>query len=329
MRKDRTTGHRRSARISALEEKARILALEKLARSNASISSSPPPPGSRKRGRKCKSLQAVVVNSVTTSPHQKMQSLFDLHLKAIIYFPLVMTVSLSSFTCNISGYIPAFWFLTFSCEQEGEDSKHEDNAGKAELLEKSSSPQRLPKKQTLEFVLDILQRRDTEEIFAQPVDPEEVIGYYNIIKEPMDFGTMRAKLQEGLYTSLEQFERDVFLISSNAMKFNSSTTVYYTEARAISELAQRLFHSLRTEPENFQLEYSRTRRRPGRKAQSEAGGSHTKPAKPGSSNDGVSLNDPTLRRPTPAFLGPPYPKPFAGQLHNGMLSGKKWATSYN
>lgn len=34
-----------------------------------------------------------------------------------------------------------------------------------------------------------------------------------IIKEPMDFGTMRAKLHEGMYTSLEQFE--VFPLSFN------------------------------------------------------------------------------------------------------------------
>lgn len=34
----------------------------------------------------------------------------------------------------------------------------------------------------------------------------QVEGYYETIKNPMDFGTMRAKLQEGLYTSLEQFE---------------------------------------------------------------------------------------------------------------------------
>ncbi|KAG6738180.1 hypothetical protein POTOM_059745 [Populus tomentosa] len=52
----------------------------------------------------------------------------------------------------------------------------------------------------------IVQRRDTQEIFAQPVDPDEVVGYFDIIKEPMDFGTIRAKLQEGMYTSLDQFQ---------------------------------------------------------------------------------------------------------------------------
>lgn len=89
-------------------------------------------------------------------------------------------------------------------------------------------------------------RRDTHEIFAEPVDPNEVCiclsvplilyhrycyfpflvqyidgdlcsfkaeDYYEIIEEPMDFGTMRAKLHEGMYRSLEQFE--VFLLLQN------------------------------------------------------------------------------------------------------------------
>lgn len=82
----------------------------------------------------------------------------------------------------------------------------------------------------------------------------KVEGYYEIVKEPMDFGTMRAKLHEGMYETLEQFEvcfflwsldifihgeyiiyhltlwmiiqHDVFLIPANAMLFNSSGSVY-------------------------------------------------------------------------------------------------------
>ncbi|KDP45670.1 hypothetical protein JCGZ_17277 [Jatropha curcas] len=264
-RKEAIAGSRRSARISALEEKARELALQRRAKQLAASSSPPLPlPAARKRGRKRKSLQSVVVNSVT--PHK-----------------------------------------------EGEDPKHEDNATKAEM-ENLSSSQGMPKKETLEFILDVLQRRDTQEIFAQPVDPQQVADYYNIIKEPMDFGTMRAKLQEGMYTSFEQFERDVFLISSNAMKFNSSTTVYYTEARAISELAERLFRSLRTEPESFQLEYTRTRRRSGKKPQVEVA---TDANKPSASKHGLPLNHKRVNYQPFAF------KPRIGQTNNQFLSSKK------
>ncbi|XP_062016785.1 uncharacterized protein LOC133733175 [Rosa rugosa] len=90
----------------------------------------------------------------------------------------------------------------------------------------------------------------------------------------MDFGTIRTKLQEGKYTSLQQFEHDVHLISANAMHFNSSTTVFYQEARAIQELAQQLFQSLRADPEQFQLQFLLTKRGPGRKPQNQGRGSH-------------------------------------------------------
>lgn len=125
----------------------------------------------------------------------------------------------------------------------------------------TTRPQSMPDKRILELVIDALQRRDTNELFAEPVDPQEVEDYYEIIEEPMDFGTMRAKLHEGLYKSLEQFERDALLIPRNAMHFNSSTTVYFRQARAIHELAKRVFHILKTDPEKFEMEFSGTRRR--------------------------------------------------------------------
>ncbi|KAJ6765353.1 BROMODOMAIN-CONTAINING PROTEIN [Salix purpurea] len=139
----------------------------------------------------------------------------------------------------------------------------------------SSSPctSWVPEKRILEHIIDILQRRDTHEIFAEPVDPSEVEEYYEIIKEPMDFGTMRAKLHEGMYKSLEQFEHDVFLISENAMHFNSSSTIYFRQARAIDELAKKVFLVLKTDPENFELEFSGTRRRSGGRPRHEAKGS--------------------------------------------------------
>ncbi|XP_048431727.1 uncharacterized protein LOC103960177 isoform X2 [Pyrus x bretschneideri] len=137
----------------------------------------------------------------------------------------------------------------------------------------------LPEKRILELILDKLQRKDTYEIFAEPVDPNEVEGYYEIIEEPMDFGTMRAKLHEGMYKNLEQFEHDAFLITENAMHFNSTATIYFRQnkttwflqARAIHELAKKVFHVLKTSPDNFELEFSETRQRSGRKAQGEAG----------------------------------------------------------
>lgn len=65
-------------------------------------------------------------------------------------------------------------------------------------------------------------------------------------------------------------QHDVFLITRNAMHFNSSGTVYFRQARAIHELAIRVFHVLGTDPENFEVEFLGTRRRSTRRAQNEA-----------------------------------------------------------
>ncbi|GMJ01601.1 hypothetical protein HRI_003829300 [Hibiscus trionum] len=153
-------------------------------------------------------------------------------------------------------------------------SSRDDNTPKLHD-DKAASPEWMPEKRILEHILDILQRRDSHEIFAEPVDPEEVEDYYEIIKEPMDFGTMRAKLHEGMYTSLQQFEHDVYLIPQNAMHFNSPTTVYFRQARAIHELATKVFSCLKTEPEKFEFEFPDTKRRSSRRLMCEGRGPST------------------------------------------------------
>ncbi|XP_050376633.1 uncharacterized protein LOC126794030 isoform X2 [Argentina anserina] len=103
----------------------------------------------------------------------------------------------------------------------------------------------LPDKKLLVFILDRLQKKDTRGVFSEPVDPEELPDYHEIIEIPMDFGTVREKLDQGAYANLEQLEKDVFLISSNAMQYNAPDTIYFRQARSIQELAKKDFENLR------------------------------------------------------------------------------------
>lgn len=103
----------------------------------------------------------------------------------------------------------------------------------------------LPDKKLLVFILDRLQKKDTHGVFSEPVDTEELPDYCEIIDQPMDFGTVRRKLSEGAYTKLEEFEKDVLLICSNAMQYNSPDTIYFRQARTMQELAKRDFDNLR------------------------------------------------------------------------------------
>ncbi|KAM7250043.1 hypothetical protein ACFE04_021926 [Oxalis oulophora] len=64
----------------------------------------------------------------------------------------------------------------------------------------------LPDKKTMEFILHKLQKKDTYGVFSEPVDPEELPDYHEVIEHPMDFATVRKKLGNDSYLTLEQFE---------------------------------------------------------------------------------------------------------------------------
>ncbi|KAF9597226.1 hypothetical protein IFM89_016367 [Coptis chinensis] len=145
--------------------------------------------------------------------------------------------------------------------QRVENENHLGNNGQPSAERPTSQ---MPEKRMLWVALEILQRKDTHEIFAVPVDPVEVEGYYEIIKEPMDFMTMKEKIEQGAYKSLEQFEHDVFLIFENAMLFNAQNTIFYRQAQAIDELAKQVIRTLRMNPGNLEHEFL-TKKRLGRK----------------------------------------------------------------
>ncbi|KAL1206477.1 Transcription factor GTE9 [Cardamine amara subsp. amara] len=109
----------------------------------------------------------------------------------------------------------------------------------------SSEPTPILDKKSLELILDKLQKKDIYGVYAEPVDPEELPDYHDIIENPMDFSTVRKKLANGSYHTLEELESDVLLICSNAMQYNSSDTVYYKQARTIQEMGNRKFEKAR------------------------------------------------------------------------------------
>ncbi|KAM9343756.1 bromodomain adjacent to zinc finger domain protein 2A isoform 2-T2 [Pholidichthys leucotaenia] len=60
--------------------------------------------------------------------------------------------------------------------------------------------------------------------FLEPVNPRLVPGYRRIIKNPMDFLTMRERLLQGRYCSCEEFAADAQLVFSNCELFNEDTS---------------------------------------------------------------------------------------------------------
>ncbi|KAL8243396.1 hypothetical protein R6Q59_009654 [Mikania micrantha] len=131
-------------------------------------------------------------------------------------------------------------------EDEGEEEDEEACGSDFDCV--SDLPKRVPvpDKKTLELILDKLQKKDIYGVYAEPVDPEELPDYHDVIKHPMDFATVRKKLAKGLYSCLKEFESDVFLICTNAMQYNAPDTIYYKQASSIQEQAKLKFQRLRT-----------------------------------------------------------------------------------
>ncbi|KAJ0534261.1 putative chromatin remodeler Bromodomain family [Helianthus annuus] len=82
-------------------------------------------------------------------------------------------------------------------------------------------------------------------VFNKPVDVValKIPDYFNVIKKPMDLGTIKTKLCSGSYSSPSQFAADVRLTFSNAMTYNPPGNDVHIMADVLSK-----FFELRWKP---------------------------------------------------------------------------------
>ncbi|XP_012645047.1 bromodomain-containing protein 1 isoform X5 [Microcebus murinus] len=106
----------------------------------------------------------------------------------------------------------------------------------------------------LRSVLDQLQEKDPARIFAQPVSLKEVPDYLDHIKHPMDFATMRKRLEAQGYKNLHEFEEDFDLIVDNCMKYNARDTVFYRAAVRLRDQGGVVLRQARREVDSIGLE---------------------------------------------------------------------------
>lgn len=102
-------------------------------------------------------------------------------------------------------------------------------------------------------VLKVLQSHQHGWVFNSPVDPVELglPDYFEVIKKPMDLGTIRKKLENGVYHTLEEFEGNVHLTFDNAMLYNPEGSVVYNMAKEMKDKFRhdyaKLIHQLNIE----------------------------------------------------------------------------------
>lgn len=108
-------------------------------------------------------------------------------------------------------------------------------------------PQKL-KTKCLE-VLRVLQGHQHGWVFNSPVDPVELglPDYFEVIKKPMDLGTIRKKLENNCYHSLDDFHAHVHLTFDNAMVYNPENSVVYNMAKEMKDKFEVDYDVLMTE----------------------------------------------------------------------------------
>lgn len=118
-----------------------------------------------------------------------------------------------------------------------------------------------PFSKLLEYLLKLLEKKDPQQFFAWPVTDSFAPGYSNIITQPMDFSTIKQKIDDHIYNTLNDFmvnlihmkilslsimwliiqlkkiislfQNDFKLMCNNAMTYNHQDTIYYKAARKL------------------------------------------------------------------------------------------------
>ncbi|XP_066145851.1 bromodomain-containing protein 3-like isoform X8 [Euwallacea fornicatus] len=88
--------------------------------------------------------------------------------------------------------------------------------------------------------------------FYKPVDAE-LLGlhdYHDIIKKPMDLGTVKRKMDNREYRSAQEFAQDVRLIFTNCYKYNPSDHDVVAMARKLQDVFEVKFAKIPDEPLN-------------------------------------------------------------------------------
>lgn len=75
-------------------------------------------------------------------------------------------------------------------------------------------------------------------IFLRLPNTKEFPDYYEVIKKPIDFEKIGAKLKQGIYLNLDSCFEDFVLMFDNACKFNEPDSQIYKDALTLNGLAK-------------------------------------------------------------------------------------------
>ncbi|CAF1426806.1 unnamed protein product [Adineta ricciae] len=104
----------------------------------------------------------------------------------------------------------------------------------------------------LNIVKDLLNKKNMAFVwpFSKPVDVKtlNLSDYYQIIKKPMDLGTVKRKLENREYAAPDEFAADVRLIFSNCYLYNGPHTDVVAMCKKVEQMFEDKFAKLPDEP---------------------------------------------------------------------------------
>ena len=124
------------------------------------------------------------------------------------------------------------------CPETGKEPEYSSSVVSPNPLADSKPKSSLCK--VLEYLLVMLEKKDVNNFFSNPVSDTIAPGYSTLIKEPMDFSTMREMIETDRFSSLNQFRNAFDLICNNCMTYNGPETVFFKSAKLLQRQGQRI-----------------------------------------------------------------------------------------
>ena len=89
----------------------------------------------------------------------------------------------------------------------------------------------------------------SSKIFHEPVDAEKlgVSDYYEVVKNPVDFGTIKQRLNTNHYHMAQEFIDDMLLVFDNCLLYNGDSSSIGRTCKKVRDEFKRLYEELNIE----------------------------------------------------------------------------------
>ncbi|KAM9825641.1 bromodomain-containing protein 7 isoform X2 [Syngnathus typhle] len=138
---------------------------------------------------------------------------------------------------------------------DGEDERENCRTPIRSELDKLEEKEQTPLQEALNQLIRQLQRKDPSAFFTFPVTDLIAPGYSAVIRQPMDFSTMKDKVKKQCYTSLDELKMDFRTVCENAMAYNKPETIYHKAARKLLHSGMKILSKERLESLKQSIEF--------------------------------------------------------------------------